>query len=138
MSDQERNVSLLKQAYKAWNDTQGGSVDEWMKLCADDIKFGSLAEGPSGANYLTAYNSRDALKDYFGGLARDWEMIEYVAENFVAEGDRVIMLGHCSWRFKKTGKVVQTKKAASWRFVGGKAVEYFEFYDTAGVLAAMA
>jgi ketosteroid isomerase-like protein len=48
------------------------------------------------------------------------------------------MLGRCSWRYKKTGKIVQTQKAASWRFANGKAVEYFEFYDTAGVLAAMA
>lgn len=138
MSDAEHNVTLLKQAYKSWNDTQGGSVDEWMKICSDHIKFGSLAQGPAGANYLTAYNSRDALKEYFGGLQRDWQMIEYVAEDFVAQGDRVIMLGRCSWRYKKTGKVVETKKAASWRFANGKAVEYFEFYDTAGVLAAMA
>jgi ketosteroid isomerase-like protein len=138
MSDEERNVTLLKQAYKSWNDTQGGSVDEWMKICSDNIKFGSLAQAPTGAHYLTAYNSRDALQDYFGGLLRDWEMIDYVAEDFVAQGDRVVMLGRCSWRFKKTGKVVETKKAASWRFADGKAVEYFEFYDTAGVLAAMA
>src|SRR5437762_12013699 len=108
MSDEARNVDLLKQAYKSWNDTRGSSVDEWMKICSDSIKFGSLAQGPAGANYLTAYSSRDALKEYFGGLARDWQMIEYVAENFVAQGDRVIMLGRCSWRYKKTGKVVQT------------------------------
>ena len=138
MSDEERNVSLLKQAYKTWNDTKGGSIDQWMSLCADNIKFGSLAQGPAEAKYLTAYDSRDALKEYFGGLARDWQMIEYVAENFIAQDDRVVMLGHCSWRFKKTGKVVETKKVDSWRFAGGKAVEYCEFYDTAGVLAAMA
>jgi ketosteroid isomerase-like protein len=138
MSDAEQNVSLLKQAYKSWSDTQGGSVDEWMKICSDNIKFGSLAEAPSGAHYLTAYDSRHALQEYFGGLQRDWQMIEYVAEDFVAQGDRVVMLGRCSWRYKKTGKVVQTKKAASWRFANGKAIEYYEFYDTAGVLAAMA
>jgi ketosteroid isomerase-like protein len=138
MSDEARNVALLKQAYKSWNDSKGGSVDEWMKICADNITFGSLAQGPSGANYLTAYNSRDALKEYFGGLSRDWQMVEYVAEDFVAQGDRVVMLGRCTWRYKKTGKVVETRKAASWRFAGGKAVEYYEFYDTAGVLAAMA
>jgi ketosteroid isomerase-like protein len=138
MSDEANNVAILKDAYKKWSDTQGGSVDEWMKICSDKIQFGSLAQGPDGAKYLTAYSSRDALKEYFGGLARDWQMIDYVPENFVAQGDRVVMLGRCTWRFKKTGKVVQTKKAASWRFADGKAIEYFEYYDTAGVLAAMA
>ena len=84
-----------------------------MKICADNIAFGSLAQGSAaeGARYLTAYSSRDALKDYFGGLTRDWEMIEYVTEQFVAQGDRVVMLGRCTWRNKKTGKVVSTPKA---------------------------
>ena len=61
MSDEQLNVGLLKQAYNTWNDTKGGSVDEWMKICSDNIKFGSLAQGPEGASYLTAYSHRDAL-----------------------------------------------------------------------------
>ena len=109
-----------------WSESKGGSVDDWLKICADNIAFGSLAQGrPEGARYLTAYRSRDALKDYFAGLARDWEMIEYVTEQFVAQGDRVVMLGRCTWRNKKTGKVVSTPKADSWRFANGKAVEFY-------------
>ena len=84
-----------------------------------------------GAAYLTEYQSRDQLAQYFAGLKRDWEMIEYVAENFVAQGDRVVMLGHCSWRNRHTGKVVATPKADSWRFADGKAIEFYEYYDTA-------
>jgi uncharacterized protein len=138
MSDEERNVAILKQAYKSWGETLGASVDAWMKICSEKIEFGSLAQAPAGAQYFTEYGSRDALKEYFAGLERDWQMIEYVAEHFVAQGDRVVMLGRCGWRYKKTGKVVWTKKADSWRFADGKAIEYFEYYDTAQVLAAMA
>ncbi len=68
---------------------------------------------------------------YFGGILRDWEMLEYVTENFVAQDDRVVMLGRCSYRFKRTGKVVSTPKVDSWRFADGKAVEFYEYYDTA-------
>jgi uncharacterized protein len=137
MADEARNVDLLKQAYARWHDSKGGSADEWLKICSDNIAFGSLARGqPEGARYLTAYSSRDALKDYFGGLTRDWEMIEYVTEQFVAQGDRVVMLGRCTYRYKKTGKVVSTPKCDSWRFTNGKAVEFYEYYDTAQVHAA--
>ena len=137
MADEARNVDILKQAYRRWSESKGQSGDEWMKICADNIAFGSLARGqPEGARYLTAYSSRDALKDYFGGLIRDWEMIEYVTEQFVAQGDRVVMLGRCSWRNNKSGKVVATPKADSWRFANGKAVEFYEYYDTAQVQAA--
>jgi ketosteroid isomerase-like protein len=139
MSDEARNVEILKHAYKRWSETLGESVDDWLKICHDNIAFGSLAQGaPEGARYLTEYRSRDALKEYFAGLERDWSMIEFATEHFIAQGDRVVMLGRCAWRYKKTGKVVWTQKADSWRFADGKAVEYFEYYDTAQVHAAVA
>ena len=64
-------------------------------------------------------------------------MIEYRPDEFVAQGDRVVMIGHCSWRAKTSGKVVSTPKADVWRFANGKAVEFYEFFDTAQVVAAM-
>jgi ketosteroid isomerase-like protein len=139
MSEEARNVELLKHAYSCWTESRGCSADEWLKVCADDIAFGSIAQGnPDRASYLTAYNSRDALKDYFAGLSRDWEMVEYTVDHFVAQGDRVVMLGSCAWKFKKTGKVVWTPKVDSWRFADGKAVEFYEYYDTAQVHSAVA
>jgi len=137
-NESERNLALLKQAYKNWSDTLGGNADEWMSLCADTLEFGSQAEGTKGAEYLTEYKTRDALKEYFAGLARDWQMIEYAIDHFVTEGDRVVALGRCGWRYRKTGKVVWTKKADSWRFAGGKIVEFYEYYDTAQVRDALA
>ena len=138
MSDEARNVELLRKAYGTWGTSRGASADHWLDICADKIAFGSLANGPPGSAYLTAYQSRDELKGYFAGLSRDWEMMEYEVDHFVAQGDRVVMLGRCAWRFRKTGKVVWTQKANSWRFENGKAVEFFEFYDTAQVMAAIA
>jgi len=137
MSDETANVAVLKDAYRRWHDSRGGSVDHWMSICDENIKFGSLAQGATGVEYLTAYNARDELKKYFNGLLRDWEMIEYRPDEFVAQGDRVVMIGHCSWRAKTSGKVVSTPKADVWRFANGKAVEFYEFFDTAQVVAAM-
>ena len=131
------NVAMLKEGYRRWHESRGGSVDHWMSICDDNIRFGSIAQGPPGAAYLTGYSGRSAMGQYFEGLTRDWEMIEYVAEEFVAQGDRVVMLGRCSWRFKKNGRVVSTPKADAWRFYDGKAVEYYEYFDTAQLRDAM-
>jgi hypothetical protein len=65
-------------------------------------------------------------------------MIEYRVDHFVAQGDRVVMLGHCSWRAKQSGQVVSTPKVDSWRFSDGKAVEFYEYFDTAQVAQAIA
>ena len=136
MSGESSNVKMLEHAYRRWSDTRGGSAADWLAICADNIVFGSLAHGAKPTTYLTTYRSRDELKDYFEGITRDWEMMEYVVDQFVAQGDRVVMLGRCAWRYRKTDRVVWTPKADSWRFADGKAVEFFEFYDTAQVLAA--
>ena len=139
MANETRNVEILKEIYKNWAATKGGSVDDWLKICGDNIDFGSLAQGAAPkVQYMTDYSSRDALRDYFAGLTRDWEMIEYVADEFVAQGDRVVMLGRCSWRFKKTGKVVSTPKVDVWMMANSKAIAFFEYYDTAQVHAATA
>jgi ketosteroid isomerase-like protein len=138
MTDEAQNVIVLKDAYDRWAEGKGDSADHWTAIFADNIKFGSLAQGSYGAAYLTAYQTKDQLAQYFAGIKRDWEMIEYVTEQFVAQGDRVVMLGRCSWRNRHTGKVVATPKADAWRFADGKAIEFYEYYDTAQLRDAMA
>jgi ketosteroid isomerase-like protein len=64
-------------------------------------------------------------------------MLDWKVHQYIAQGDRVVVLSHCTWRFRKTGKVVSTPKADSWRFAKGKAVEYYEYFDTAQVHAAV-
>lgn len=139
MSAESRNVAILKQAYDSWLASKGKSVNEWIDLCDANIAFGSLANGTAAkANYLTGYSTRDALTEYFAGIERDWEMLAYNAQDYIAQGDRVVVLLQCEWRHRRTGKVVTTPKADIWRLNDGKAVEYYEFYDTAQVHAAVA
>lgn len=138
MADEASNVAVLTEAYRQWHDSRGQSVGHWMSICADDIQFGSLVRGGvTPAAYMTEYSARSELGRYFEGLARDWDMIEYKVDQFVAQGDRVVMLGRCAWRNRHTGKVVATPKADSWRFANGKAVEFYEYFDTAQVHAAV-
>jgi ketosteroid isomerase-like protein len=137
MSEESRNVAVLQEAYRQWSDSRGGSVDHWMSICADGIAFGTIAQREAAVPYMAAYSRRDELRGYFEGIARDWDMIDYAAEHFVAQGDRVVMLGRCSWRAKASGRVVSTPKADSFRMQDGKIVEFFEYFDTAQVRDAM-
>src|SRR4051812_19220806 len=98
MSDEASNIATLKEAYRMWRETKGGSVDHWMGICDENIQLGSIAQGQPRVAYMTEYKVRDELAQYFEGLKRDWEMIEFKTDHFVAQGDRVVMLGSCSWR----------------------------------------
>ena len=136
MDDTARNVAILKDAYARWHDSKGASVDHWMSFIADDVQFGSLARGAPEMAFARDYSNREALRGYFNGLLSQWEMVHFTVDEFVAERDAVFMRGSCAWRHKVTGKVCETPKADFWRFRDGKAVEVYEYYDTARALAA--
>ena len=137
MDSATENTALLREAYARWHDSKGGSIDHWMGLIAENISFGSVAGGAVPAlPFATYYDSRRALHGYFELLLRDWEMIYCTAQEFVAQGEAVVMRGSTAWRHRKTGKVCATPKIDFWRFRNGKAIEYFEFFDTAGAAQA--
>jgi ketosteroid isomerase-like protein len=35
-----------------------------------------------------------------------------------------------AWRNKKAGKVCETRKVDVWRFRDGRAIEFYEYFDT--------
>ena len=58
----------------------------------------------------------------------------WVCHYFVAENDRVVVVGATKWTNKETGKAFETPKIDIWRFRDGRAIEFFEHYDTAQIL----
>jgi hypothetical protein len=134
MSTEDSSVALLKEAYRQWHDTKGKSVDHWLNLMTDDVRFRSLAEGAKPMEFTRTSSCRNDVKGYFDGLTNDWQMISYRIDEYIAQGDRVVALGSCSFTHKKTGKTLETPKADFHKFRDGKICEFFELYDTAQAL----
>ena len=132
---ENENVKKLKEAYAAWNNTLGGSNQKWMDLMHDTIRFRSLAGGAQGMEFTRDCHGKVDLERYFAGLAADWEMIHYTPEEYIAEGDRVVVISRCAWRNRNTGKTIDTPKADIFHFSEGKVIDFLEFYDTARTLA---
>lgn len=59
---------------------------------------------------------KEEVKGYFAQLTSEWEMIHYKMDEYIAHGDRVVALGSCAFRNKRTGKVLDTLKAEFHRF----------------------
>ena len=49
---------------------------------------------------------------------------------FVADGDDVVMIGHCHWRHRASGRDVRSPKIDVWHFENGKATRFYEMFDT--------
>jgi ketosteroid isomerase-like protein len=135
MSREEIHVELLKEAYKKWHDTKAGSVDHWLDLMTEDVKFRSLAAGAAKMEFTRTSTCKDEVKRYFTELTSQWEMIHYVIDEYIAQRERVVALGNCSFKHKQTGKILETPKADFHNIRDGKICEFFEFYDTAQAIS---
>lgn len=125
------NVALLRDAYAAWAGAKGQDCECWMDILTDDASVRSLASGASAMAFSAQRSSKDEIRGYFEDLARDWDMISFDMNDFIAQGDRVVVIGQVAWRNKGTGKIAETPKVDIWRLRDGKAVEFAEYYDTA-------
>jgi uncharacterized protein len=135
MSREETQIELLKEAYKKWHESKAGSVDHWLALMTDDVNFRSLAGGAAPMEFTRTSTCKQDVERYFADLTSQWKMREYVIDEYIAQGERVVALGKCSFENKRTGKILETPKADFHRFRDGKICEFFEFYDTAQAIS---
>jgi ketosteroid isomerase-like protein len=136
MTEQETNVAALREGYGLWNKSQAASAQHWMDMIADDVRWRSLGDGAAGAEFTKECGSKQEVLRYFEQMGAQWTLISYDANEFIAQGDCVVMLGSCEWKHRQTGKAVKTPKVDVMRFRDGKIVDFMEYYDTAAVSAA--
>jgi len=132
MSIEQSNIAILSEAYRDWNDSKGGSIDRWMGLFDEEVVFFSLAQGNYGQDF-TSTTAREEVEGYFKGLLSAWSMNHYTVDDFIASGDRVVMIGSTSWTSNDTGKIFDTRKVDVIRMKAGKISEFAEYYDTAAI-----
>ena len=136
MAVEDDNVQALRAAYEQWAGSKGQDFSCWTNLACDALSMRSLGQGAPEMRFSKPRSGKSELVEYLTQLTDDWEMVRAEAEEFIAQGDRVVVVSQIAWRNKATGKVAEGPKVDLWRFRDGQAVEYAEFYDTAGAIAA--
>ena len=129
-------IEELKLAYTNWRETKGGNLDQVLDLFDDRIEMHSVLEPDVQHELARVQRSREDTKNYFRELLDNWEMIDFPTERIVADGDTVVWIGRCHWRNKHDGKEIDTPKIDVWTFQGGKAVRFFEMFDSLGFVRA--
>lgn len=133
MAEYEAALPKLKAAYQAWHDTKGKSIDTWVALLSDQVDWRSLANGQHGVPWTKTRMGPEDVRGYLVGLTTDMDTEHFTVDQYVSQGDTIVMIGATAWRHRSTGKRLETPKVDVWRFKDGKAVAFFEYYDTAAV-----
>jgi len=131
-------VTTLKEIYALWSKGDEKAISILLANLTPDINWCSIANGCEGAEFTRERNGIPGVQSYFEELSIDWEMIHFTVDEFVCEGERVVMLGSCGWRHKNTGSTIDTPKIDVWKTKGNQICEFREFYDTAKMMQAVA
>ncbi|MGE3832882.1 MAG: nuclear transport factor 2 family protein, partial [Parvibaculaceae bacterium] len=128
----------LKSHYKSWHETKGSEQAKQyvLSMLAPEVSWGSLADGKGGLDFTRRRYDHKQVKAYLDGLTSAWTMNAYKVNKYVSAGPFVLALGDVSFTNKQTNKTAEMPKADLWRFSRGKAVEFFEYYNTAVAQAA--
>ncbi len=61
----ESNVAIMQEAYRRWHDTKAGSVDYWLSLMTETVRFRSLAGGAIEMQFTRDSSNKEEVRHYF-------------------------------------------------------------------------
>lgn len=125
MNEQE-NTKLVKRAYELF---KSGDIEAFLNMFSDDVSWetptientpfnGKISGKENLANWITAYSEAE-------------EMTVFEQDEFIAQGDKVVVLGHCETRTKATNKNFATNLVQIMTVKDGKITGFLELFDTA-------
>jgi uncharacterized protein len=122
---------------RAFYDKLGqGDVPGVLALLHNDLEW---TEAEGFPYYSGTWRSpQEVLDKLFVPLMRDWEGFSAKANDFIAEGDRVVALGIYSGTSKATAKSMAAPFAHVWTVRDSRIAKFDMHTDTAKVLEALA
>jgi ketosteroid isomerase-like protein len=129
MSEQQ-NVELVRKGYEAFG---RGDIEGMLSLFDDNIEW--VSPGPSDLPTAGTRRGRQQVAEFFRAINEAFEIQQFEPKTFVAQGDRVVVLGEDTARVKATGKVLNESWAHAFVVRNGKVVSFQEYIDTAATVA---
>jgi ketosteroid isomerase-like protein len=124
MKEQD-NIGLVRQAYEAFDK---GDTQRLLSLFARDIDW-DLPE-VEGISFTGKRKGVDQVAEFFRQMADQQDAREFKADDFIGQGDRVVVLGHCTWTVKATGLDYSDEFCHLFTIKDGKIASFKEFADT--------
>jgi len=130
MSEQE-NTILVQHVYE---NLKVGDIKALLNLLSDSIEW----ELPEIENvpFAGKHRGHEQMGQFFASLVDAQEVQHFDPSEFIAQGDKVVALGHYAWRVKSTGREFGGNFAHVFTVHDGKVVRFHEYMDTAAAAAA--
>jgi uncharacterized protein len=125
------NTRLVQQTYQS---IEAGDIRSLLNSLAGDVEW----ELPEMKNvpFAGRWQGREQVGKFFDKVAEAQEPLEFEPKEFIAQDNKVVVLGRFSMRIKSTGGVFSSDWAHVWTVKGGEVTHFYEYVDTAAVSGA--
>jgi ketosteroid isomerase-like protein len=120
------NSDLVRNGYDAF---ARGDLDGAVANFDDDIRWEN-PEAPQLPNPGVT-KGREEVKRLLAEVATFWESFKIEPDEFIEQGDTVVVLSHAEGTARDTGKDVKLPFVHVWKLKDGKAKEVLALTDTA-------
>lgn len=130
MSSQD-NKQLVMQGYQKF---QNKDIAGLLELFTDDIEWiGAKAEE---LPFAGEYHGKNEVSQYFAQLDQAQEAQQFEPQQFIAEGDNVVVTGQARWTVKSTGQTYDNPWVHVFTIRDGKVARFQQYNDSAAAVKA--
>ncbi len=126
--NETKNTQIVKEGYENFG---SGDIEGLLNLFSDDISW--TTPTVEGAAMTGERNGREDVGRFFAELAGSEEFSTFEPTEFIAQGDRVVVLGKSAGTVKETGRNFETDWVHVFTVKDGKVSGFHEFFDTAAM-----
>jgi ketosteroid isomerase-like protein len=122
----QENKQLVQEGYQLF---QRGDIAGILMRCHDDVEW--VSPETETAPFSGNFHGKPGLADFFTKLDGSLQAIRYEPQEFIAEGDKVVVTGHAVWLVKSTGRQIDTPWIHVFTLRGDKISRIQALSDTA-------
>jgi len=129
--DPQENTKLVQQGYQHF---KSGNIPALLDMLSDNVEW--VFPELKGVAVTGTRRGRKEVADFYAKLAETQETLSFEPREFVAQGDKVVVLGHYSFRVKATGRQFESDWAEVFTIKNGKIARFQEYANTAAAMVA--
>jgi ketosteroid isomerase-like protein len=118
------NLQIVKDGYAAFG---RGDIAGLLSLLAEDVVWDMPGRGLPLAG---TYRGHDGVASFFQKLGQQADILEFQPREFLADGDRVLVVGWERMKIKATGRDAEIDWVMAFTIRDGKIAKFREYTDT--------
>jgi ketosteroid isomerase-like protein len=115
-------LEVVKDVYDRF---AAGDIDGFLALCSDNIEW--VVNGPANLEKCNAFKGFSGVRQFLDILAGSWEFTSFTPQQFIVDGQTVVVLGEETGRDKISGARFENRWAHVFDVHEEQIVRFREF-----------